>query len=74
MQKNSNYELIIFGNSDLELESTKNIKVNGRIPFEKVKEFEEKVDLLVHISNKTGTQIPAKYINIWVQINQYYLF
>jgi len=58
--KNSNYELIIFGNSDLELESTKNIKVNGRIPFEKVKEFEEKVDLLVHISNKTGTQIPAK--------------
>lgn len=58
--KNSNYELIICGNSDLKLESTKNIKVNERVPFEKVKELEREVDLLVHISNRVGTQIPGK--------------
>ena len=58
--KDSKYELIICGNSDLKLNSTNNISINGRVSFSKVKEFEEDVDLLVHISNKFGTQIPGK--------------
>lgn len=58
--KDSKYELIVCGNSDLKLNSTNNISINGRVSFSKVKEFEEDVDLLVHISNSSGTQIPSK--------------
>jgi hypothetical protein len=58
--KNSNYELIICGNSDIELKSTSNIKIKGRIPFDKIRELEEEVDMLVHLSNSSGTQIPGK--------------
>lgn len=58
--KDSNYELVVCGNSDLKLESTENISINGRVSFGKVKEFEKEVDLLVHISNRSGTQIPGK--------------
>lgn len=58
--KNSNYELLICGNSDLRLQPTDNIVINPRVSFEEVKKFEKEVDLLVHISNKAGTQIPGK--------------
>ncbi|WP_042683487.1 hypothetical protein [Anaerosalibacter massiliensis] len=58
--KDSDYELVICGNSDLKLKSKSNININGRVSFDKVKEFEKEVDLLVHISNSSGTQIPGK--------------
>ena len=58
--KNSNYKLTICGYSDLDLKPTDNILIYGRVPLEQVKKFEKEVDLLVHISNRFGTQIPGK--------------
>lgn len=58
--KNSNFELIICGNSDLKLEATNNVKIFGRVSFDEVKELEKDVDLLVFLANNSGTQIPGK--------------
>ncbi|MBM7551661.1 hypothetical protein [Thalassobacillus pellis] len=58
--KNTPYELEIYGNSDLDLASFDNVRVNRRVSFQKVKELEKDVDLLVHLSNSSGTQIPGK--------------
>lgn len=57
---NTNYKLMIYGNSDLNLENKKNIKINRRVSFQEVKKIEKEVDLLVHLSNSSGTQIPSK--------------
>ena len=56
----SNHKLIVCGNSDLELESTERIKMYPRVSFDKTKEFEKNCDVLVHLSNLSGTQIPGK--------------
>lgn len=56
----SKHKLIICGHSDLKLESTEQIKIYPRVSFEKTKEFELKCDVLVHLSNLSGTQIPGK--------------
>lgn len=58
--KSTKYNLIICGHSDLILDDTNNIKINKRVPFKEVNELEGEVDLLVHISNKSGSQIPGK--------------
>lgn len=50
-------ELILVGNSDLNLEDTQNVKV---LPRQDVSNFEEEVDLFICILNKKGTQIPGK--------------
>lgn len=55
-----NVHLTICGGSDRPVESCKNVTVYGRIPFEKVQEIEEKADILVHLSNLSGSQIPGK--------------
>ncbi|MFJ7974813.1 hypothetical protein ACIQZI_03735 [Peribacillus sp. NPDC096379] len=57
---NSRHKLIICGLSDISLESTDRIKVYPRVSFEKTKEFEKDCDVLVHLSNTMGTQIPGK--------------
>ncbi|NOU64529.1 hypothetical protein GC096_10860 [Paenibacillus sp. LMG 31461] len=57
---NSRHSLIICGLSDINIESTDRIKVYPRVSFEKTKEFEKKCDVLVHLSNIEGTQIPGK--------------
>lgn len=54
------HNLIICGNSDFKLADTQNVKVNGRVNFKKVKEIEVKSDVLIHLSNLRGTQIPGK--------------
>ena len=58
--KEQDYSLLICGNSDLKLSTTKNITVNERQPVEKIEEYEGKIDLLVCICNRKGNQIPGK--------------
>lgn len=56
----TDHELIICGDSDIDIKSSKNIKIFSRQNYKKIKEFEEDADILVHLSNLTGTQIPGK--------------
>jgi|SRR5690625_4265689 len=58
--KNSKHKLIICGKSDLDLQDTERIKVYPRVSYEKTKELESDCDVLVHLSNNKGTQIPGK--------------
>lgn len=58
--KKTNHNLIVCGSSDVKLESTERIKIYPRVSFEKTKEFESKCDVLVHLSNLKGTQVPGK--------------
>lgn len=55
-----NVHLTICGGSDKPVESCENVTVYGRVSFEKVQEIEEKADILVHLSNLSGSQIPGK--------------
>lgn len=54
------HKLIICGDSDIKLKSTEQVKILPRITFEKTKELESECDVLVHLSNLKGTQIPGK--------------
>lgn len=60
VKKMNNVHLTICGGSDKPVESCENVSVYGRVPFEKVHEIEEKADILVHLSNLLGSQIPGK--------------
>lgn len=53
----------ICGNSDLNLVGNERIRISARIAADKVKEIEDAADILVHLSNKSGTQIPGKIYN-----------
>ncbi|GFR35998.1 hypothetical protein [Thermobrachium celere] len=56
----TNHKLIICGDSDIKLKNKRNIEILPRQSLEKVKELEEQCDVLVHLSNLKGTQIPGK--------------
>ena len=56
----NNYELIICGNSDINLAEKKNIKILKRQSINFIEKLESNCDLLVCICNKKGTQIPGK--------------
>lgn len=56
----SDVELRIAGNTDMEIEKSENIEILPRITQEEVKKIEEKSDLLVCVLNSRGTQIPGK--------------
>lgn len=53
-------DLLIAGNSDLRMESNKNIQVSPRISQKEVEDSEATCDVLVCLLNKSGTQIPGK--------------
>lgn len=55
-----NVELTICGISDLCMAETERIHVLPRTSQERVQEIESEADILVHISNLYGTQIPGK--------------
>lgn len=57
---NSKHSLIICGSSDIELENTEHVTILPRVSYEKVCEIEENADVLVHLSNLSGVQIPGK--------------
>lgn len=52
--------LTICGISDLGLEETDKIKILPRQPMDAVRRIESDADVLVHLSNISGTQIPGK--------------
>ena len=56
----SNTHLTICGNSDFSLKNSDNITILPRQGLGKVKELEEKADILVQLSNLRGSQIPGK--------------
>lgn len=58
--KNSNYKFVIYGQSDICLESSEQISINGRISRDEIAEKEDAVDLLICLCNNSGTQIPGK--------------
>ncbi len=58
--KSTNHNLIICGQSDIKLEPTERIKIYPRVSYSKIKELEAESDVLVHLSNLKGTQIPGK--------------
>ena len=66
-------DLTICGNSDIKLNQKDNIHVYSRVPFSKVKELQDNADILVHLSNLQGTQIPGK-IYQYSGTNQIILF
>lgn len=53
-------QLQVCGMGDLELESTDYISILPRQTAEQVRKFEDEADVLIHLSNKSGTQIPGK--------------
>jgi len=59
--KNSrNFELIIAGESEINLKSMESITIYPRISRGEVQELEGTCDVLVCLTNKAGTQIPSK--------------
>jgi hypothetical protein len=60
VKNNCNSELIIAGDSEMNLSSTDNITIYPRVSREKVQEMESLCDVLVCVTNKTGAQIPSK--------------
>ena len=52
--------LTICGASDIRLPETDKVTILPRQSYRRVEEIEEKADILVHLSNSTGTQIPGK--------------
>lgn len=55
-----NIHMTICGGSDHPVSSCDNITIYGRVSYKVVKELEEKADILVHLSNSSGSQIPGK--------------
>lgn len=50
----------IYGDSNLSLKTTDKIEVSGRVTLDKLKKVQDKTDVLVHLSNLRGGQIPGK--------------
>lgn len=50
----------INGDSDITLKSTESIYVNKRVTLDKLKELQKQTDVLVHLCNLNGGQIPGK--------------
>lgn len=60
VNKTENLHLTICGMSNLRLKSTNKVTVLPRIERNQVKEIEKEADILVHLSNLSGYQIPGK--------------
>lgn len=50
----------IYGDSDLQLESTQQINVSSRVTLDILEQVQEKTGILVHLCNLRGGQIPGK--------------
>ena len=53
-------DFIFVGDSDVKIEYKENIKIVNRVTPEELEEYISKVDILVCLMNKRGTQIPGK--------------
>lgn len=54
------YKGYIYGDSDLQLKSTENITVSGRVTLDTLSQIQGKTKVLVHLCNLKGGQIPGK--------------
>jgi len=50
----------IYGDTDLALAGNEHIKINNRVGLEELRKVEDQTDILVHLSNLKGGQIPGK--------------
>lgn len=55
-----NVKGIICGGADIQLKDTKHITILPRQNYSKIEEIEDQSDILVHLSNLHGSQIPGK--------------
>lgn len=60
VQNSTTIHMTICGNSDMAISSSDNITVYGRSSYSRVRDLESHADILVHLSNLKGTQIPGK--------------
>ena len=60
IERINGYKLIICGSGDIDFQQSKNVIVYPRLSLSKLDKLEETADVLVHLSNKRGTQIPGK--------------
>lgn len=58
--RDEDFNLIIAGNTDLNLKETNSIRILPRVSQKRLMDLETNVDILVCILNKRGTQIPGK--------------
>lgn len=58
--KEEGYKGNIYGDSDLQLEETENVRVAGRVTLDILASIQEKTQVLVHLCNLSGGQIPGK--------------
>ena len=58
-----NLNLFVYGDSDIEIRSSRCVQINKRISVDAANQLENKQDLLICIGNLTGTQIPGKIYN-----------
>lgn len=56
----TNSNAYIYGDTDLALNETENILISGRVTLDKLKIAQDNTDVLVHLSNLKGGQIPGK--------------
>lgn len=54
------FKLNICGPSDIQLQSTNNIKIWGELPYKDAIKLESESDIIICLCNKRGTQIPGK--------------
>jgi len=54
------WELLLVGNTDRQLEERDNIRIYSRVPFQEAESLQSECDILFCMTNKKGTQIPAK--------------
>lgn len=58
--EDSPFHLTVYGNTDLKTNSSNRILIKGRASKAEVEEKEKEADVLVHLSNISGTQVPGK--------------
>lgn len=60
INQNKRFFLTICGNGNVDLKGYSNILVCPRMNKDRVEKLEEEADVLIHLSNKRGNQIPGK--------------
>lgn len=58
--KESGFNGLIYGDNDLPLAKTEKIEVSGRVTLDVLSKVQNKTQILVHLSNLKGGQIPGK--------------
>lgn len=60
LKASHNFHLKICGNGDIQLQDTDSIEILGRQTHSVIDQLEKETDILIHLSNRLGGQIPGK--------------